>query len=42
MKPGDMIWIIDDSENGLSSTTIGGSGGSQRISITSSCTGFQS
>ena len=24
MKPGDMIWITDDSENGLSSTSIGG------------------
>jgi len=42
MKPGDMIWIIDDSENGLSSTTIGGGNGSQRIRITSSCTGFGS
>lgn len=39
MKPGDMIWITDDSENGLSSTSIGG-GSSQRINITSSCTGF--
>lgn len=39
MKPGDMIWITDDSENGLSSTSIGG-GSSQRITITSSCTGF--
>ena len=42
MKPGDMIWIIDDSENGVSSTTIGGGSGSQRIRITSSCTGFGS
>ncbi len=39
MKPGDMIWITDDSENGLSSTSIGG-GSSQRITITSACTGF--
>jgi hypothetical protein len=39
MKPGDMIWITDDSENGLSSTSIGG-GSSQRINITSGCTGF--
>jgi hypothetical protein len=39
MKPGDMIWITDDSENGLSSTSIGG-GSSQRINITASCTGF--
>lgn len=40
MKPGDMIWITDDSENGLSSTSIGGGGGMQRIKIMSSCTGF--
>jgi len=39
MKAGDMIWITDDSENGLSSTSIGG-GSSQRITITSGCTGF--
>jgi hypothetical protein len=39
MKPGDMIWITDDNENGLSSTSIGG-GSSQRINITASCTGF--
>ena len=39
MKPGDMIWITDDSENGLSSTSIAG-GSSQRIVITSGCTGF--
>ena len=40
MKPGDMIWITDDSENGLSSTSIGGSGGMQRIRIMPGCTGF--
>lgn len=40
MKPGDMIWITDESENGLSSTSIGGSGGSQSIRIMASCTGF--
>ena len=39
MKPGDMIWITDDSENGLSSTSIGG-GSSQSIRIMPSCTGF--
>jgi hypothetical protein len=39
MKAGDMIWITDDNENGLSSTSIGG-GSSQRINITSGCTGF--
>jgi hypothetical protein len=40
MKPGDMIWITDDSENGVSSTSIGGSGGMQRIRIMPGCTGF--
>ncbi len=40
MKPGDMIWITDDSENGLSSTSIGGGGTSQSIRIMPSCTGF--
>lgn len=40
MKPGDMIWITDDSENGLSSTSIGGGGGMQRIRIMPGCTGF--
>lgn len=39
MKPGDMIWITDDSENGISSTSIGG-GSSQSIRIMPSCTGF--
>jgi len=39
MKPGDMIWIIDDSENGISSTSIGG-GSSQSIRIMPGCTGF--
>lgn len=39
MKPGDMIWITDDSENGLSSTSIGG-GSSQSIRIMPGCTGF--
>ncbi|HUJ61136.1 MAG TPA: hypothetical protein VLX92_21680 [Kofleriaceae bacterium] len=40
MKPGDMIWIIDDSEHGLASTTIGGGSSRTHISITSGCTGF--
>ncbi|MBV8760846.1 MAG: hypothetical protein JO257_26365 [Deltaproteobacteria bacterium] len=40
MKPGDMIWITDDSENGLSSTSIGGGGTFQSIRIMPSCTGF--
>lgn len=38
MAPGDMIWIVDDSQNGLSSFTAGS--GSQRVEINSSCTGF--
>jgi len=42
MKPGDMIWIIDDGENGVSSTTIAGSSSSERITIASSCNGFRS
>ncbi|HEY1558047.1 MAG TPA: hypothetical protein VGF94_24625 [Kofleriaceae bacterium] len=42
MKPGDMIWIIDDGENGVSSTTIGGNSGSLRLRITSGCNGFES
>lgn len=40
MKPGDMIWITDDSENGVSSTSIGGGGTFQSIRIMPSCTGF--
>ena len=40
MKPGDMIWITDDSENGLSSTSIGGGNTFQSIRIMPSCTGF--
>lgn len=35
--PGDMIWIVDNSENGLSSLTPSGN---QRMQILSSCTGF--
>lgn len=38
MSPGDMIWIVDDSQNGVSSFTAGS--GSQRVEINSSCTGF--
>jgi hypothetical protein len=34
---GDMIWIIDDSENGISSLSPSGH---QSMQITSSCTGF--
>lgn len=34
---GDMIWIVDDHENGLSSVSPSGS---QRMQITEGCTGF--
>lgn len=37
-KPGDMFWIVDDSENGLGSTSIGPS--TREIEISSSCTSF--
>lgn len=39
MKPGDMIWITDDSENGISSTSIGGES-TQSIRIMPGCAGF--
>jgi hypothetical protein len=38
LRPGSMIWIVDSSDNGLSSTSVGTS--SQRIEISSTCTGF--
>jgi hypothetical protein len=37
-RAGDMMWIIDDSENGVSSTTV--SAGTREIEITSSCSGL--
>lgn len=39
MRPGDMIWITDDSGNGLSSWSA--PSGSASIEITPSCTGFR-
>ncbi|MCA9695760.1 MAG: hypothetical protein KC636_39650, partial [Myxococcales bacterium] len=39
MQQGDMIWIVDDSQNGLSSFSAGA--GSQTVEILPSCTGFQ-
>jgi hypothetical protein len=36
MKPGDMIWIVDQSDNGLSSVTI--SSGTREVKINSNCT----
>ncbi len=35
-RPGDMFWIVDDSENGLGSTSIGP--GTRELEISSSCT----
>lgn len=37
-QPGDMIWIVDDSQNGISSVTI--EGGMRTVEITSDCSGF--
>ena len=36
---GDMFWIVDDSDNGLSSTSAGP--GTREIEILPSCTGFR-
>ncbi len=38
MQEGDMIWIVDESENGLSSTSV--SQGGRNLEILPSCTGF--
>lgn len=38
-QPGDMIWIVDESQNGISSISVGGA--SMNVEITSSCTGFR-
>ncbi|MFO0635572.1 MAG: hypothetical protein U0168_22240 [Nannocystaceae bacterium] len=38
-QPGDMLWIVDASDNGLSSTSI--SSTTREIEVTSGCTGFQ-
>lgn len=35
-RPGDMFWIVDDSENGLGSTSIGPN--TRELEISSSCT----
>lgn len=39
MKPGDLIWITDDNDNGLSSTSIGSSS-SESLRIMPGCGGF--
>lgn len=38
MKPGDMVWIVDDGQNGVASATVSAS--TREIEITSSCTGL--
>lgn len=37
-RPGDMVWIVDDSQNGVASATVSAS--TRRIEVTSSCTGL--
>lgn len=39
-RPGDMIWIVDDSQNGLASATVSAS--TRTIEVTSGCTGLSS
>lgn len=39
-QPGDQLWIVDDSENGVSNATIGSS--TRELEINSSCTGISS
>jgi len=38
MQPGDMIWIVDGSDNGVSSTSVSQS--TRTIEITQGCTGM--
>lgn len=38
MREGDMLWIVDDSQNGISS--VSASSASRSFEVTSSCTGF--
>lgn len=38
MRPGEMIWIVDDSQNGISSVTV--EAGTNTVEITGDCTGF--
>ncbi len=38
MRPGDMVWIVDDSQNGISAATA--SAGTRNLKITRSCTGI--
>lgn len=38
MRPGEMIWIVDESQNGISSVTI--EAGTGTVEITGDCSGF--
>lgn len=40
LRPGDMIWIVDDSQNGVSSITVSAS--TRTVEVTSGCTGLTS
>lgn len=37
-RPGDMVWIVDQSDNGVASATVDDR--TSEIEVTSSCTGF--
>jgi hypothetical protein len=37
-RPGDMIWIVDDSQNGISSASVSAS--TSRVEISESCQGL--
>lgn len=39
-QPGDMVWIVDNSQNGVASVTV--AAGMKEIEITSSCTSLSS
>jgi hypothetical protein len=39
-QPGEQLWIVDDSENGISNATIGSS--TRELEINSSCNGISS
>jgi hypothetical protein len=39
-RPGEMLWIVDESQNGLGSTSIGS--GTRELEIASSCTAISS
>jgi len=39
-RPGEMLWIVDESQNGLGSTSVGS--GTRELEIASSCTAISS